>query len=99
MKDAEKWYQFRRNLQDQVDVARKFQTKYGGLDWEDEADDKALAELEETIDSFAENVSKRITQLDKTSQSLIQIVSILTTPTYHTSLSYAVQSADMSIGI
>jgi chromosome segregation ATPase len=100
--DAEKWTQFRRNLQDQVDVARKFQTKYSDLDWEDEADDNALDDLEKTIDSFAENVSKRITQLDKISQSLIEIVSMLTTPAYHTSLSYAVQrnqSADMSIGI
>jgi hypothetical protein len=83
-------------------LLENFQTNYSDLDWEDAADDNALAELEKTIDSFAENVSKRITQLDKISQSLIQIVSILTTPTYHTSLSYAVQrnqSADISIGI
>lgn len=102
MEDAEKWTQFRRNLQTQVDVARKFQTKYSDLDWEDEADDKALDDLEKTIQSFSENVIKRITQLDKISQSLIEIVSVLTTPTYHTSLSYVVQrsqSADMLIGI
>jgi hypothetical protein len=103
LKDAEKWIQFRSILRQQIDAARKFQREYSGRDYENEA----LDNLENTIDSFAENVSKRITQLDELSQSLIEIVSILTTPTYHTSLICAVQrnhlrprqSADMVIGV
>ena len=91
MKDAEKWTQFHRILQDQVDVAGNFHTQYSDLDYENEADDKALDELEKTINSFAEKVNNRITQLDGVYQSLIQIVSILTIPTYHTNLVCAVQ--------
>lgn len=77
MEDAEKWTLFRSILQNQVDEARKIRTEYSGLKYESEADDKALDDLEKTIDSFAENASSRITQLDEVSQSLIQIVSIL----------------------
>ena len=91
MKDAEKWTQFHRILQDQVDVTGNFHTVYSDLDYENEADDKALGELEKTINSFAEKVNNRITQLDGVYQSLIQIVSILTIPTYHTNLVCAVQ--------
>jgi len=107
LKDAEKWTQFRSILQKQVDVARTFQTNYSHLDYEDEADNKALDDLKNTIDSFAEKVNKRITHLDEASQSLIQIVSILMIPTYHINLLYVIQrnhlrerlSANMVIGI
>jgi hypothetical protein len=91
LKDAEKWTQFHRILQDQIDVAGKFHTKYSDLDYENEADDKALVDLEKITNNFVEKVSNRITQLDGVYQSLIQIVSILTIPTYHTNLVCAVQ--------
>lgn len=106
MEDAEKWIELRSILRDQVNAAKKFPTEYSGYirrDYENEA----LKDLEETIGSFGENVRKRIKQLDEVSQSLIEIVSILTIPTYHTNLLCAVQrnhlrprlSADMVIGI
>jgi hypothetical protein len=106
LEDAEKWTQFRGVLRGQVDVARKFRTEYSDLNYEDEADDEALGELEKTIDGFAKNVSNRITQLDGASQSLIQIVSIWTIPKHQTCLYgqhrnclWSRQSADTVIGI
>jgi hypothetical protein len=86
LKDAEKWIQLRRSLRQQIDAARKFQREYSGRHYENEG----LGNLEKTIDNFEKNVIQRITQLDKVSESLIQIVSILTTLTYHTSLLCAV---------
>jgi hypothetical protein len=86
LEDAEKWTQFRGILRDQVDSAKKFQTQYSDLDYDDEADDEALDDLEMRIDEFAKKVRDRITQLDGISQALIQIVSIPTIPTYQTAL-------------
>jgi predicted RNase H-like HicB family nuclease len=74
LEDAEKWIQFRTILRDQVDAAKEFRAKYSSRYDED----KALDNLESTIDNFKEDISDKITELDKLSQSLIQIVSILT---------------------
>lgn len=107
MEDAEKWTQFRGILGDQVEAAREFQSIYSDVGYDGEADDMALEDLKRTIGNFDKTVNDRITHLDSESQSLIQIVSILISPTHHTSLLYAVQrhhlrprlSADMVIGI
>ena len=70
MEDAEEWIQLRNILQDQSQKAREIRTKLSRYDDED----KVLEELRKTIDDFAEVTSNRITQLDKVSQTLIQIV-------------------------
>lgn len=50
--------------------SREIRTKLSRYDDEDEV----LEELKKTIDDFADVTSNRITQLDKVSQTLIQIV-------------------------
>jgi len=91
LEDAEKWTLFRSILQEQIDDAGTFRTKYSKLEYDDKADDEAMDDLEETIKCFAEDVSRRITQLDELSQSLIQLVSILTFPKISYKLTMRVQ--------
>jgi hypothetical protein len=74
LRDAEKWTELQSILRDQVDKAKDFLKAYSTYRCEDEDLDKA----ETKIDAFERNVSSKITQLDKVSQSLIQIVSIVT---------------------
>jgi hypothetical protein len=69
LEDAEEWIQLRNILQDQSQKAREIRTKLSRYDDED----KVLEELRKTIDDFADVTSNRITQLDKVSQTLIQI--------------------------
>lgn len=72
LEDGQKWIDLRDMLQSQVDEAKRF-----GVDYSNRHDESGLEDLLRLIDSFSNNVSQKLSQLDGLSKDLIQMVSIV----------------------
>ena len=73
-KDAQKWAELRRILQDQIRTARKFV-----VDYCQRYDANRTPKEVQRLDEFEVDVTNRISQLDQTVRELLQIVSKLIT--------------------
>jgi hypothetical protein len=71
LEDAQKWTEFRSYVRDQVDAARKFGVGYSHR-YQEEI---ALRELQAIVNEYEREINDEIDLLDKSSQSLIEIVS------------------------
>jgi hypothetical protein len=69
--DAQKWTVIRSYVRDQVDAARKFGLEYSHRYREE----VALRELQAIVNEFERDINDVIDLLDKSSQSLVEIVS------------------------